>query len=106
MIESVQTGFVYQTDANGLPTGTDPFDYYIDVTIASVNTAKSICVIQGGTFTYHYGPSYQAIRTASSGYAFKPLIRLINSTTLRIYLKTSHSPIEGLTGRWTVIEYK
>lgn len=75
-INSIQTGYA---TANTIGAGEDA--YYLDITITSVNTAKSVVLIQPGS------------ATAVTG-------RLTAATTLRI-----GSP-GNVPARWIVVEFK
>ncbi|MBI2882525.1 MAG: hypothetical protein HYY11_01225, partial [Candidatus Methylomirabilis oxyfera] len=83
VIASIQTGFLSGAPSSG--TGEDA--RYLDVTIAAVNTAKSVVLLNGEG----NGNSYVALTG-----------RLLNSTTLRV---ADSTVITGLNCRWTVVEF-
>ena len=96
IVKSVQRGKVNHCTTSSIDTDfkVDPTDYgiYMDITINSVNTSKSIvnispCISNG--HTYDYAPI------------------LLNSTTIRVYVTSSghatKSDVYGFT--WQVIEF-
>jgi hypothetical protein len=86
-IKSIQTDVFYAT--TGTEAGTDEDDRYKDITITSVNTAKSVVMIQP-----IIDPTYGQLATTA---------RLTSATNLRISNSDSGSNFIG--ARWTVIEY-
>ena len=86
-IKSIQTDVFYAT--TGTVAGTDEDDRYKDITITSVNTAKSVVMIQP-----IIDPTYGQVATTA---------RLTSATNLRISNSKSGSNFIG--ARWTVIEY-
>ena len=86
-IKSIQTDVFYAT--TGTQAGTDEDDRYKDITITSVNTAKSVVMIQP-----IIDPTYGQLATTA---------RLTSATNLRISNSDSGSNYIG--ARWTVIEY-
>ena len=86
-IKSIQTDVFYAT--TGTEAGTDEDDRYKDITITSVNTAKSVVMIQP-----IIDPTYGQLATTA---------RLTSATNLRISNSKSGSNFIG--ARWTVIEY-
>jgi hypothetical protein len=86
-IKSIQTDVFYAT--TGTQAGTDEEDRYKDITITSVNTAKSVVMIQP-----IIDPTYGQLATTA---------RLTSATNLRISNSDSGSNYIG--ARWTVIEY-
>lgn len=79
---NIQSGYV---SGDGIP-GSGEDAYYIDITIAAVNPAKSIVILHPCQYT-----------VVSSITA-----RLIGSSTLRM----AASNVAQLAGRWQVVEYK
>ena len=86
-IKSIQTDVFYATTGTEAGTGED--DRYKDITITSVNTAKSVVMIQP-----IIDPTYGQLATTA---------RLTSATNLRI--SNSKSASNYIGARWTVIEY-
>lgn len=125
-IESVQTGFIQSTSYNGSGSGED--EKYLDITISSVDVAKSVVDFKGGVSapvgdfnidaagwvalaSIKAGMAGQ-VASIPAGVVFEVIPRLINSTTLRlavpsgVYDATSPYNNVVLQGRWTVVEGK
>lgn len=92
-VKSIQTG-----DLNGVTTSTGSAseNSYYDVTINSVDTAKSVI---------HHTSMFGTTATSPyTTYTYMALAKFVNNTTIRFYNGGS-SHVGYLSSRWTVIEY-
>lgn len=103
VIQSIQTGRA----SGGRSTGTGEDCAFINVTIASVNTAKCVVLIDGVSWNQTgYAPYSPATMSYSA--------RLTSATNLRISLQGDENienaargqTMQNMSGRWTVIEFK
>jgi len=97
-LKSYQTGYVSGTTTSG--SGEDA--RYVDVTVSSVNTAKTICSFDGGgingalsgAMSYYSGGSEMAIFAA----------RMTSSTNVRIANGRGNNWPSNVAGRWQIAE--
>ena len=92
---NVQTG-VFNSTVN-MTTGTFPENLYVDITISAVNTAKSFITVLGTSNAGSVNPSYLSQNPILFG-------RLVNSTTLRLYVSVSQTN-PRLGANWQVVEF-
>lgn len=94
-IQSIQTGFIDASTTTGV--GTDL--RYVDITISTVITSKSIILFSGG-----FADSSASARNKSgSNNALEATLRFKSETNLRISVNVE---VGRLNGRWTVINFK
>lgn len=96
-VKSVQTGFVNNGSLTNGGAGQD--NVYCDVTISSVNTAKSVVFFDGGGGSSLGSTAFKGGATAS----FQVMPRLTSATNLRLSVPTS-TPTT-IAGQWTVLEF-
>lgn len=100
-LRSLQGGYLNSTTLN---SGSGEDVRFVDVTISAVDTAKSLCLFEGGGGTGTGSGAEGASRWKSGSTGVQGLtVRLINSTTLRVS-SVSTFP-ERFNGRWTVVEF-
>lgn len=96
-LKSIQQGYVSTTS---LSSGSGEDTEYVDITISSVNTAKSIIFFEGG-----FSDTVANTTFTSGGTGVQaPTRRLTSSTNLRLAVPNAFS--SACAGRWTVVEYK
>lgn len=94
-VKSIQTGYTSSSVSNG--TGEEAG--YLDVTISSVNTSKSVCMLIGGNSS----STVEAWRqTGSAAGVYLVSAKLASETVLRLSTVGNQTII---TARWTVVEY-
>lgn len=98
VIQSIQTGYV---SSPSVTSGSGEDGIYVDVTISSVDTAKTVVLaVEGGAGTN----VTVAAAKSGGGTAYDVTARLTSSTNLRISCVSSSQT--AISGRWTVVEYK
>ncbi|MEH0165573.1 hypothetical protein [Roseateles microcysteis] len=101
----VQSGLV-DVDQAGLTAGTEPEGHYIDVTVAAVNTAKAVILLNGVV-----GDDASATTTANTAgrvgrfntSASLPKAYFVNATTMRIFSGTLNT-YKRMVVRWQIQE--
>ena len=103
-IKSLQSGTFYAAQMN--ETGIEKIDsVYIDVTISSVDTSKSLVFVTGSVCKYFDNPSTGLV-TSGSKESYFVYAKFINQTTLRLF--SSYEPGANrayLTAQWKVVEF-
>lgn len=105
-VKSVQTGYVVTASP---ASGSAEDTRYVDVTISSVNTAKSVVRFDGGatnvSTTGLAFARHKADMSSTEG-AFVCTARLTSATNLRASSPFNIGAFGVIAGRWTVVEYE
>lgn len=96
-IKSHQTGYVSTTS---LSSGSGEDTEYVDITISSVNTAKSLIFFDGGFADTVGNTTFTSGGTGTQN----PTKRLTSSTNLRLAVPNTFAI--ACAGRWTIVEYR
>jgi hypothetical protein len=98
-LKSYQTGYV---NSASLTTGTGEDLRYLDVTVSSVDTAKTMCSFAGsGSSSVSRAMAYFITGTEQQT-IISP--RMTSSTNLRLANTYNNAPSTAMVGRWQIAE--
>lgn len=98
-LKSFQTGWLYTT-ANTQSPAAQEDNSYLDISVSSVNTAKTVTSFEGSTSGgYNYQSAQLYDKEGPSGII---TTRMTSATNLRLASMVWNSPIYG--GRWKIAE--